>query len=114
MKNNNFAEVYLDIDEKIFKSVEKRAKQDSIDRDPNDTERKNHLLFENAKMGIDEIYIEDKSEELYVCGMLQCFGSELGWISLTIPLNQEIAKDIIEKYIKKLQKLKTVIEATKD
>jgi len=38
---------------------------------------------------------------------------EIGYISVNIPINIETAVDIVQYYMKKLGKLKTVLEATK-
>lgn len=107
-------ETYLRVNKENFESVIKRANQEAIDEDPNNKDLKKDLLFPNAEIILDEIYVEDKSDEISLRGELWSFGKNLAWIDLKIPFNQEMAKDIIERYIKKLQKLKTILEATKD
>ena len=109
-----FIDTYLRLEKSEFESVMKRANQEAIDSDTNDPDMKNELLFPNADIRPDEMYIEDKSDVLHISGQLHCFGKELGWIDMSIPLNQEIAIGIIERYLKKLGKLKTVLEATRD
>lgn len=106
--------VYLRLDKKDFASVLERASQESIDDDPNNEDAVQDYLFPKAEIRLDDMYVADKSDEIESRGYLFCFGKEVGWIDLTIPFDQEIAKDIIERYIKKLQKLKTILEATKD
>ncbi len=106
-------EVYLTLNKKEFESIEKRANQEAIDSDPNDEDKKNELYFDKATIQINDLYIEDKSDELLLNGSLHSFGKELGWIDFKIPLNQELAVQIIDRYMKKLGKLKTVLEATK-
>jgi hypothetical protein len=44
---------------------------------------------------------------------LNCFGKGFGWININLDLNQNLAIEIVERYMKKLGKLKTVLEATK-
>ncbi|HED05186.1 MAG TPA: hypothetical protein ENI61_00710 [Ignavibacteria bacterium] len=112
--DKDIIEVFLNLNKKEFESVEKRANQESIDSDPNDEEMKNGLYFERATIQINDLYVEDKSDEILLNGNLFAFGKNLGWMELKIPLNQEMAVQIIDRYMKKLGKLKTVLEATKD
>lgn len=114
MIDENIINVYLTLNKKEFYSIEKRANQEAIDSDPNDEEQKNELLFDRATIQINDFYIEDKSDEILLNGSLFSFGKEIGWIDLKIPLNQELAVGIIDKYMKKLGKLKTILEASKD
>lgn len=113
MSDKNLVEVYLTINKKEFESIEKRANQEAIDSDLNDEEKKNELLFDKATIQINDFYIKDDSDEILLNGSLFSFGKELGWIDFTVPLNQELAVQIIDRYMKKLGKLKTVLEATK-
>ena len=110
----NIVEVYLTLDKKEFESIEKRANQEAIDSDPNDPDKKNELYFDKATIQVNDFFIEDKSDEILLNGSLHSFGKELGWIEFKIPLNQELAVQIIDRYMKKLGKLKTILEATKD
>lgn len=104
--------IYFEIKESEFNKVNGRLRQQSIDIDPNDKDRKEMLLLDSS-FEEDEIYLEDNEDIIYLNGILNVFGIELGYISLEIPLNQELAIDIVDRYVKKLQKLKTVLEATK-
>lgn len=105
-------ETYLRIDKKEFDSVKNKANEKAIEEDPNNEDVKNELMFSDATINIDEMYIEDDKDILHVAGELHCFGKELGWINLEIPLNKEIAKGIIDRYMDKLNKLKSILEAT--
>lgn len=109
-----YTDVWLSLDKETFASIEKRANQESIDSDENDPDLKKDLLFPSAEIRTGEMCIEDNSDVLTLSGELHSFGKELGFITLSIPLNQDIAVQIIDRYMKKLGKLKTVLEATKD
>ncbi len=111
--DENIMEVYLTLNKKEFESVEKRANQESIESDLKDPDLKGNLLFDKATIQINDLFIEDDSDEILLNGSLHSFGKELGWIDFKIPLNQELAIGIIDRYMKKLGKLKTVLEATK-
>ena len=106
-------ECYLRLEKETFESVMKRANQESIDSDLDDETCKEDFLFPEARIMTDEFYIEEKSDVLVISGQLNSFGKELGFIDLKIPLSQEIAIGIIERYLKKMGQLKTVLEATK-
>ena len=111
--DENIMEVYLTLNKKEFESVEKRANQESIESDLKDPDLKGNLLFDKATIHINDLFIGDDSDEILLNGSLHSFGKELGWIDFKIPLNQELAIGIIDRYMKKLGKLKTVLEATK-
>lgn len=113
MSDKNITEVYLTLDKKEFESITKRASQESIDSDVNDPDKKNEFFFGNSSIQMNDFYIEDDSDELTLNGDLFAFGKSIGWIDLKIPLNQELATGIIDRYMKKLGKLKTILEATK-
>lgn len=112
--NKDSIETHLRFYKDNFESIKEKANQESIDADPNDEDAKDELLFSNAKINLDEIYVEDKEDVLQVQGQLWALGKELAWIDMKIPLDQEIAVGVIDRYLKKLGKLKTVLEATKD
>lgn len=109
----NDVEVYMDIFEKTLEETKKRAREDSIDDDPNLEEAKTSLLYRDAKIVPNEFYLDNESDYLELNGELYSPTKDLGYISLKIPLSQELAIEIIERYLKKLGKLKTVLEATK-
>lgn len=109
----NDVEVYMNIVEKTFEDTKKRAREDATEDDPNNEEAKNNLLYKDAKIVPNEFYLEESSDYLELNGELYSPTKDLGYISLKIPLSQELAIEIIERYLKKLGKLKTVLEATK-
>ncbi len=105
--------LYWDIDKQEFESIMSRLNQASIDSDVNDENRKDFLQMNN-NFPVDEMYLEDGSDTIFVsCPTTRIFGKDMGYMSLTIPLSQELAIEIVDRYMKKLGKLKTVLEATK-
>ena len=103
----------MNLIEKILEETKKRAREDAVDEDPNNEDAKDNLLYRDAKIVVSEFYLEDNSDELELNGELYSPTKDIGYISLRIPLSQELAIGIIERYLKKLGKLKTVLEATK-
>jgi hypothetical protein len=106
-------EVYANFNEKTLEETKKRAKEDAIDEDPNAKESKDNLLYGDAKLVVNEFYLDGNHDYLELNGDLYSPAKNLGYMSLKIPLCQELAIEIIERYLKKLGKLKTVLEATK-
>lgn len=106
------SKIYFDIDEKIFEKIKQKLREKSIESDINDATRKNHLLID-AEFQHDEMYLEDKNDELFFNTLLRVNGYEIGYLSMNLSLSQEVAIEVIDKYIKKLNKLKTILEATK-
>ncbi len=82
------------------------------DDSQNDEEGSNMLSITSNGHDVtpSEIYLEDG--KLHVsCNMVSKKGTS--WVSLDIPLSQEILFDILGDSIKKFNKVKTVFEATK-
>lgn len=96
-------EVYLNIDSKGFEKTKeaalKRAKESCGDEG-------SFYEYPNLKWGVDSIEFDN--------GALSVDGStEIGYIGVKLNLDIDIVIKIIEFYMKKLGKLKTVLEATK-
>ena len=104
---------YLELNSKNIKALEKVAIERYIatvgDTEPRD---KGQLNFEDTSLHVDEMYYEEG--KLNIMGSLFSDGKDLGYFSLYLPLEKGIVLDIIEAYMKKLGKIKTVLEATKN
>lgn len=100
--------IVLDGDDKYLAHLKQYADETS----QNDEEGSNMLSITSDGHNVtpSEIYLEDGS--LHVsCNMISKEGTT--WVSLDIPLSQEILFDILGDSIKKFNKVKTVFEATK-
>lgn len=89
-----------------------KLKKDADENDQNCEEGDNLLSIRSDGHDVtpSEIYLENGS--LYVsCNMISKEGST--WVSMNVPLSQEILFDILGDSIKKFNKVKTVFEATK-
>lgn len=74
---------------------------------------KNYLEYE-LRFDISEMYFDDDSEKLVINGSLFSGKEELGMISsYDLPIDLDLVVRLVQSYIKKLNKLKTVLEATK-
>jgi len=106
------ASVYLNLYQEFFekdnlekakKIAKKIAKRDGIDIDGH--------VWEDLELSGGEFFYEDGT--IVISGGLFCKEKEIGFIDLTIPLNLDIVLDIIQDHIKKLNKLKNVLESVK-
>lgn len=106
-------DIYLDFDKKVLEDSLDSANKRAIERDGD--EGKPNALYENAELRTDDdIGFMSDTETIDFSGHIFHEGKDLGYISGQIPLDFEDIIAIIEVYRKKLGKLKTVLEATKD
>ena len=101
--------VVLDFDESIFEKLKETAKKDAVSF--YGEEEKDTLVFQ-LSFHIDEINYEEG--DLMICGGLYHYEKDFGSLSITIPLNDlDVIVKIIEDYVKKLNKVKNVLESVK-
>ena len=94
-------------DEKIIKKAVERAEEEGINSKENELLSLNSL---EGKTDIDEYYYEEKDNEINISGSYTVFGSEATFY-ISIPLSDAVLIDILATSIKRLNKLKTVLEA---
>ena len=106
-------EIYLDIDKKVLDDSEKEAIAFAMASDPNDeyAQEGNRLLYDH--MNLDEDNIEYEEGIIKVYGRLMQDGKDFGFIDIKIKPDADLVAAIIETYVKKLNKVKTMLEATK-
>jgi len=107
------AEVYLTIHEKIFNDpvAKKLAKEAAFKAYGNEAE--DELVFDNIDLEENDFEFNKDTGKLTINGNLTNLTKDFGWIDISINLDMDLAVEIIEMYMKKLGKLKTVLEATK-
>lgn len=94
--------VYLHLNGENFEKMKGKANE----RSKEDDENSKDYNFDWMPLESDEVSFE--------AGTLSINGSnDLGYFSMDIDLDLDTVVDIIEFYMKKLGKLKTVLEATK-
>jgi len=96
------AKLYIYLNKEYLDKTSKGANKRSLESGSYE----NDLLHDNLDFNIESIEVENGS--MNICG-----NSDLGYISLDFNLDLDTAIDVIEFYMKKLGKLKTVLEATK-
>ncbi len=110
MEKDISVNTYMVLDSKKIESVREEAEKSAKENDYVEGE----LLFEDLRWDVDELYFDREEKSLMISGDLHWNGKRLGYFSPTIPLGSETIIEIIEHYMKKLGKLKTVMEAIKD
>ena len=109
MENNINIDTYLTLSKEGLKETSEEASEEAI---VNMGEKgEDHLDYPGLNWGTEELYFEDG--ELMISGELFYKGKELGYLSPTIPLGNETIIEIIDYYMKKMEKVKAVLEATK-
>lgn len=106
-------EAYLEIEKDVFESVKKKSQEDFRKEFPNDDRDKEIYWFGDLEFDCDTDNFKDGFLEL--SGMLKLPESDkkLGYVSIKMKMDSDRAIQVINDYMKKLGKLKTVLEATK-
>ena len=100
---------YLAIEEDVFKKNRNEAQKETERNHGKDNGLKTLTFSEGVLFEPDEITVE--SGKLMVCGTIAIDEKDLAYISLEIPIDMETAQDIVNIYLKQLNRLKTVMEA---
>lgn len=106
-------DMYLSLNRKEVEDSLEDATKRAIERDGEDGET--DALYEDVEFrDAESAGFNSDIELIEFSGNMFFEGKDLGYISGSIPLDFEDIIAIIEVYRKKLGKLKTVLEATKD
>ncbi len=100
--------IQVDEFEKLKKEAQKRFNEDY----PND-DKDSVYMFEDLWLDYSEEVVE--GNKLKVSGSMKTQDDkDIGFFTMEVPLDFDKLIDIFQSYIKKLQKVKTVMEATKE
>ncbi len=106
------ANICIDLNEKTFDSNRKSFEKEAITEG-----NKNSLRISNIAFNPDTFEFNDEDDLLVIAGDATIIegeeNKELGFVSIAVELPPAIAQDIIEAYIKKLNKMKAVLEGLK-
>jgi len=110
--SNTETDMDLNIQIKEFEKQKKEAQKIFNEEYPND-EKDSVYMWEDLWLDYSEEIIEGNI--LKVAGTMKTQNNEdLGFFNLRIPLDFEKLIDVFQSYIKKLQKVKNVMESVKD
>jgi len=101
-------ELYLKISKSGLEKFKKQAEEDAKANEDNDG-----YLFESVKWSVDNFEFEKDSETINIYGDLLVDGENFGYLSAELKIDSDMAIEIIECYMKKLGRLKTILEAAK-
>ena len=106
--------IYLNLEKDSLKETEKAANERSINSDINNESTKNELMYANCVLEEDSVELD--GEEFHIYGTIVSSDDlrDLGFIELTFKPDLELVVSLIEKYVKKLNKIKSVLEAVKE
>ncbi len=112
MSNENTTSMDLNIQIKEFEKLKKEAQKKFNEDYPND-EKDSVYMFEDLWLDYSEEIVE--GNKFKVSGTMKTQDDkDIGFFNLVVPLDFDKLIEIFQSYIKKLQKVKTVMEATKE
>lgn len=116
MEKNIEQGLYLTLEEDALTDTRNSAKGEALSTYGSEDESNKHTLLyaDELSWRVDEMYFDKSDSSIYLNGEFFFKGRKLGYISPTIKLSDETVLEIIDFYMKKLGKLKTVMEAIKD
>lgn len=105
-------EVYLELEPKLFESVKEKALREFEENCPSEGESK----YQFPELEFDCCEDEYKNGVLTLGGQMNLPGTkkQLGYVSIKVKIDHDRTIEIISDYMKRLGKVKTVLEATKD
>lgn len=102
-------ETHLLLNDKIIKET----REEAIKRWKEDSGEEDYMQYNGCDLNEQEVSFDDGVLEIYG-DLMDSSNKELGTLTVKHRLDLDIVINIIEYYRKKLAKLKTVLEATKD
>jgi len=104
-------QTYLTIFEKVFEKYKEKAREEAENTYDEETVKLEKPLEFDTRFDIHEMYYED--------GILNCSGvlrydkEDLAYLHVAVEMSLEIFEEILKDYISKLNRIKTILEATK-
>ncbi len=110
-KNKMKTEVYLNINQKGFEKFKKEAIEK--DKDSMGDDYEDGALYDEMIISDPEFEFDQSTGQLVIYGGLFKEGTEMAFLDVKTEVSLDLALEIVNYYMKKLGKLKTVLEATK-
>ncbi len=107
MSNKDVA--YLELEEDVFESIKEKSKEDF--KKEYHGEDRSAYWFPDMEFECEEDEWEDGF--LTLSGSMNHSGKRLGYVSIKMKMDTDRILEIISDYMKRLGKVKTVLEATK-
>lgn len=103
--------VELSLNKKFLESNKRSFEKNFLDEAPNEEADMINYKIPPASLEIGEINCDDQSLEIYGC--LELNGEYMGYLTVKLTLNRDTQMQFLESVIKKYNKIKTIMEATK-
>lgn len=97
--------MYVNINEQFLEKTKEEARKESIEV-VGEEDGKHNLVYQETKDEIEELNIEDDKIEI-------SFSNELGYFSFNIPLDTNALEQLLSVTIKRMNKIKTLLESLK-
>jgi len=104
---------YLSIDEEVLNQTREYAKKESRETFDDEKVAERTLLYSELEFHIDNIEIDRDDDTMCACGELYLDGKEFGFISIEIPITLDLLGDMVSVAVKKMNKVKTLLESLK-
>lgn len=98
--------MYVTLSKKFLEKEKGKAAKEALKAFPNDDYVSDTLLWSDLEADLDIEEITDKCLKINI-------DSEMGYFSIEIPLDMETLVELIEILAKKVNKIKTILEASK-
>lgn len=112
-KGEFFDDVNLELNVKEFDKLKQKA-LDLSNSDESIEEKDSLIFFRNLKFDVGDESIKDGRLEISGSLIDKESGLVLGWVGFDVDLTLDTVAEITSAHMKKLGKLKTVLEATKE
>lgn len=111
MERDVTLDLYLTISKKGLEKTKKKASDKGKEEFGDDG--KDDLYYPDCTWECEEVYFDKEEQSLMASGEFSSYGEKIGYLSPKIKFSNDTIVEIIEHYMKKMAKLKTVLEATK-
>lgn len=101
--------LYMSFSEESLNDTKEGARDEAVDA-YGEEDAGDNLVYPNCNLEIGEMYVDKSDGTIEINGDAFSGGKKLGYISLSIPF-KDLAQDIIDNYINKLEKVKEVMKA---
>lgn len=105
----NFVNIVMDNNPAYIKELKEKAEEDGLNEEG---ENRISLTMDKHNFEMEEYYFEDSSDSICISGTMTSSKGQ-SYVSIEIPLSDIVLIDILQHSIKKLNKLKTVLETLK-
>lgn len=109
MERDIHVETFLTLSKSGINETMKEANKEAI-AEFGKEEGKDELYYPDCIWEVDELYFDEDDQEIVLNGEIFCKGEKLGYLSPSIKISDSTVVEIIDYYMKKLDKLRAVLK----